>query len=788
MLKFIRNTLLLILLLGAIAAAALWWMVQQSLPVLQGVQPAAVKSAVTVSRDATGYLTVRAANFDDAAYSLGFSHAQDRFFQMDLLRRNAAGELAELFGNAALDTDKKRRIHRFRDRAESILAGLPAADQQTLARYTAGVNAGLQSLGMPPFEYLLLTSKPRPWQSADSLLVIFTMYLDLQETLGKDELAQGFLHQQVPADWYAFLTQHSARWQAAIDGSQVTELPIPASPYPALLQQPPTTSCSSCDPALRTPNDSRDIGSNNFAVSAKRTADGRAIVADDMHLSVRVPGIWYKAQLIYGDGTAQKSVAGVTLPGAPAIVAGSNGHIAWGYTNSTADWQDVIKLQLDEHGKQYQTPSGWQEFSYNNEVIKIKGEPDLVLLMKETQWGPLLPAPFDGYALRWVAHDKEAVNLNLLRLAEQTSVAGALQLAASLGIPAQNILVADRRGDIGWTIAGPIPQRRVQHWDIPQDWSGENNYWDGYLPAADYPKIDHQDQLWTANARTVGGALLAKIGHGGYDLGARGKQIYDRLSAKANHDEQSLHAIQLDHEALFLQHWRDLLLQVLTADFVSQHQLQDYRQWVETDSKAASPEAKGYPLVRAFRDKTLALLFEPLARQLELQQLSLRDLKWSAETPGWALLQARRPDTLPKGFASFDALLQQAVLDSYQQLLAKVGQDKNRLHWGTLNTGDFRHPLTQAVELLSPWLNMPATPMAGDRHMPRVQLSVHGQSERMVVAPGHEQDGILVVPAGQSGHPLSEFYRTDHPAWLNEQPQGFLPGAEKYQLILQPQG
>jgi len=788
MLKIIRNILLILVLLLAVAAAALWWMVQQSLPVLQGVQPGGVKSAVTVSRDANGYPTIRAAQFDDAAYSLGFSHAQDRFFQMDLLRRNAAGELSELFGGAALENDKKRRIHRFRDRAEQILTSLSPADQQTLARYSQGVNDGLASLGMPPFEYLLLTSKPRAWQSTDSLLVIFTMYLDLQETLGADELAQGVLHQQVPADWYAFLTQHSSQWQAAIDGSTVKAIPMPTSAYPAFLKTAPTSACLSCDPLLRIPNDSRDIGSNNFAVSSKRSQDGRAILADDMHLSVRVPGIWYKAQLIYGEGTEQVSVAGVTLPGAPAIVAGSNGHIAWGYTNSTADWNDVIQLQLDDSGKQYQTPSGWQEFSYNNEVIKIKGEPDLVLLMKETQWGPLLPAPFDRYALRWVAHDKEAVNLNLLRLAEQKTVAAALQLASTLGIPAQNILVADSRGEIGWSIAGPIPLRRVQQWDIPQDWSAENNYWDGYLPSENYPKVTDKELLWSANARTVGGKLLAQIGNGGYDLGARGKQIYDRLAAQTHHDESSLHAIQLDHQALFLQHWRDLLLSVLTDDFVNQHQLRDYRQWVDTDSQAASPASKGYPLVRAFRDKTLTLLFEPLAKQLEQQQLHLRDLKWSAETPGWAILQARRPDTLPAGFASFDALLQQAVLESQQQLLSQVNQDPTQLNWGTLNTGQFRHPLTQALTFLSPWLNMPTTPMAGDRHMPRVQLSVHGQSERMVVSPGHEQQGILVILAGQSGHPMSEFYRTDHDAWLHEKPQGFLPGPEKYQLILQPQG
>ncbi len=782
--KMIKILLASVLGLVLLALGAATLMLQQSLPQYQGQLGAPVSQNVVSSRDTQGYLTLRAANREDVSYALGFAHAQERFFQMDLLRRNSAGELAELFGPAALDFDKGQRMHRFRDRAQAVLAGLPKAHQQILSRYTAGVNAGLQQLGMPPFEYLLLMTKPTDWQPEDSLLVIYSMFLDLQSSLGKDELAQGALKAAVPADWYQFLNQHSSDWQAAIDDSTVSPVAMPASALPDFLRTLPGTACRDC--GLR---DSRDIGSNNFAIAASASTQQRAILADDMHLGIRVPGTWYKAQLIYGEGDAQVSVAGVTLPGAPAVVAGSNGHIAWGFTNSTADWHDVIALKKDASGQKYQTPAGLSEFSYNNEVIKVKGQADTVILIQETQWGPVMAAPFQDYALRWVGHDKEALNLNLLALEQSKTAKAALALAPTVGVPAQNLLVADSTGQIGWTIIGTIPARTLKDWDTPQDWSEGHNYWSGFVPATEQPVLyaPNHGRLWTANARTVGGKALALLGDGGYDLGARGLQIKQRLFAREQHDESSLHAIQLDHEALFLARWRTLLLDVLSPEFVSQHQLDQYRQWVDTDSQAASTSSVGYSLLRAFRDKTLELMFAPLAARLEAQQLKLRNLKMVPETPAWTLLQARRADTLPGNFASWDALLQQAVLDSVQTLRQQTAGDLSQAQWGKLNSAEIHHPLTRALPFLGRWLNMPADPLAGDRHMPRVQLKVHGQSERMVVSPGHEADGILTIPAGQSGHPLSEFYRADHAFWLGEQPLGFLPGAEKYQLIFTPE-
>ncbi|SDZ93174.1 penicillin acylase family protein [Alkalimonas amylolytica] len=779
-LKWMLGGLLLLVLIAMMTA---YLLLRASLPQYQGEVLVRVADEVLISRDHTGFVQIQAQTRQDAAYALGFVHAQERFFQMDLLRRNAAGELSALFGPLALSADLELRQHRFRNRAGDILMQLPLPELQLLTAYSQGVNDGLQQLTVRPFEYFLLQAKPEPWREEDSLLTIFSMYLELQRGHGFDELAMDALAKAIPEDWLAFLQQHHEQYQAAIDGSTKPAVPMPLSPYPEMLRQQ-ATACRDCSI-----KDSVDIGSNNFAVAGALTEHGSAILADDMHLGIQVPATWYKADLHWSSDHGSERVTGLTLPGAPSMVVGSNGHIAWGFTNSTADWHDVIALQLSEDGDQYFTPDGWQDFIWYDEVIEVKGQAATQLRLKETQWGPLLPAApgQPRYALRWVAYDSEAVNMQLMQLETARTVQEALSIAPMAGIPAQNLLVADSMGQIGWGLMGPIPKRQVTDWDTPQDWSSGDNSWLGYLAADEHPKLINPElhRLWSANARVVGGSSYQLLGNGGYDMGARGWQIQQRLMAKTQFTEQDLHAIQLDHQAKMLRPWRQLLLEQLSPEFIQQHQLQSYQQEVAASSDYAATDAIGYTLVRAFRLKTLQLMFAPLSAYLESEGFYSYQLKYPLAAPGWQMLQQRRNDTLPAAFGSWDDLLQAAVLQSYAELTVEQ-QTLNELSWGQQNRARFRHPLANAVPLLGRYLNMPADQLAGDSHMPRVQRPGFGQSQRMVVAPGFEQLGILTIPTGQSGHPLSPFYRADHHYWLHEQELAFLPGPEKYSLLLRP--
>lgn len=765
-------------------ALSLYALLRASLPIYQGSIQVAVSDPVSIARDAQGYAQIHASNRQDASYALGFVHAQERFFQMDLLRRNAAGELAALFGQRALSADLQLRQHRFRRRAERALAELPLEQLQLLSAYSRGVNDGLQSLRVRPFEYMILRAQPELWREEDSLLTIYSMYLDLQSSLGKDELAMATLADAIPADWMAFLQQYDSEFHATIDGTTQAAVPMPLTPYPDVLTAA-ITACLDC--AIK---DSVDIGSNNFAVGGALTAHGGAILADDMHLGIRVPGTWFKAQLNWSSQNGDHQVTGLSLPGAPAMVVGSNGHIAWGFTNSTADWHDVIRLQLDDSKARYKTPDGWQPFDGYDEVIEVKGQPATVIRVKETIWGPVMTGPAvqsQQYALRWVGYDIEANNMNLVQLEQASTVQEAIAIAPTAGIPAQNLVVVDSAGQLGWTIMGPIPDRTLQDWDQPQDWSQPHNRWQGYLATKQYPSVVNpsEQRLWSANARVVGGESYALLGNGGYDLGARNWQIKQRLFAKEQFNELDLHAIQLDHQALMLAPWQQLLLQQLDDQFVQQHQLQDYQIAVLESSDFAATDAIGYTLVRAFRQKALQLLFAPIASYLEQQGLRSRDLKYPLAAPGWEMIQQQRPDTLPASFQSWPELLQQAILQSQAELTQRYGSVSQK-NWGRVNQARIEHPLAAAIPWLGKRLNMPTSPMAGDNHMPRVQRPGFGQSQRMVVAPGREEYGILTIPTGQSGHPLSPFYKADHDFWLQEQALPFLPGPAKYSIQLQP--
>ncbi|MFN3859881.1 MAG: penicillin acylase family protein [Roseateles sp.] len=784
---WLKRICLGVLLLLLLLVLGLWLTLRASLAQLDGERRlTGMDAPVEVMRDERGYVSISAESRLDVARALGFVHAQERFFQMDLMRRNAAGELAALVGVKALPLDRSRRLHRFRHRAEQRVQALPADEQALLAAYAAGVNAGLAALGARPPEYLLLRQPPQPWVPADTLLVAYGMYLDLQGAQGRDDIAMGLLHAAVPADWYAFLTQHSADWQAALDDSRVAAVPLPAGPLPEVLRAA-RTACSDC--RLR---DARDLGSNNFAVAAAHGAHGRAIIADDMHLGLRSPGTWFKTRMAWTDGTGPHDLAGLTLPGVPLLVVGSNGRVAWGFTNTTSDWADVVLLQLNAAGTHYLAGGTERPLRRVVERIAVAGEAAVDHEVLESEWGPVLPhkAPAgQAYALRWVAHDAEGMNLRLLQLEAAADVDAAVRLAAGAGLPHQNLLVADASGRIAWTVIGAIP-RRVggDDPDRPQDWRDGRSRWQGWLTAAEQPRVvDPADgRLWTANARMVGGAAMKIVGNGGWDLGARGQQIRDALRAHERLDEAGLHAIQLDHRALFLQRWRALLLErVLTPEFVAAQGLADYRAEVERSADAARPDAVGYLLVRTFRERALAQLFAPLAALMEAHGLKASDLKLVPETPGWALIQAARPDTLPAAFKSWPDLLQQAVLDSRRQLIERHGS-LAAATWGADNDTRMRHPLSAALPMLSGWLDQQSQGMAGDSHMPRVHNHGHGQSQRMVVSPGHEDRGLLVIPGGQSGHPLSPFYRSDHPVWLAGESLPFLPGPARHRLVLRP--
>ena len=780
------------LLAGAVLAVVIlaifgWLTLRASLPQLDGdISVEGLVADLTIERDAAGIPTIVAKNRSDLAFATGFVHGQDRFFQMDTIRRRAAGELAEIVGDAAVSTDKRYRLHRFRRRASAAVAALDADERVLLERYTAGVNAGRDSLGANPFEYYLLEVDPQAWRPEDSVLVLYAMFLQLNDSRATRDIQRGLAYRILPTEVYRWMYPQGTSWDAPLMGEERPVAAIPPADVYSVRDindvAPPANEQSK--PPLH--------GSNNWAVGGSLTSTGRALVSNDMHLGHSTPNIYYRARLaVVGDEPRQ--VTGVTLPGTPFVVAGSNSRVAWGYTNSYGDWSDAVLLRDGSTPGTYRTPEGDVTFEVIAETIHVKDADPVALQIRETIWGPVLDDvdyPDGEIAVSWIAHKVDALNLKLVDLETAESVSAALDVANSMAIPPQNFVVGDADGNIAWTIAGRIPTRSSFDPMLPADWS-ETPGWTGWLQSADYPRIVNpaSGRIWTANARVTDAEALATIGDGGYDLGARARQIRDALFAREVFEPADMLAIQYDDRAVFLSRWQDLLLDVLDVDAVAgDQQLEQYRELVDNWIPRAAPQSVGYRLVRAFRLEVQARVFHALmgpVRKAYGSDVSLR-LSNQFEGPLWLLVTEQPEHLLPARFATWRELLLDAVRGNVEYFTAQYAGPLAARTWGERNTAAIRHPLSQAVPLFSRYLDMPPDLLNGDMHLPKAQGPDFGASERFSVSPGDEENGLMHMPTGQSGHPLSDFYRRGHDDWVQGRPSPFLPGPTQHKLLLMP--
>ena len=533
-------------------------------------------------------------------------------------------------------------------------------------------------------------------------------------------------------------------------------------------------------------------GSNGWAVAAERSSSGRAIVANDMHLQLAAPNIWYRMRWIVSPGDEREQpldITGVTLPGAPVVVAGSNGQVAWGFTNSYGDWSDLIVLEIDAaNPTRYRTPGGYRELDRHQEIIEVKGTQSEILVVESTIWGPVLDTDAQGRprVVSWIAHEAEAANLRLLDLEQAGDVDEAVRIAHTVGSPPQNIMIADAGGDIAWTIMGRIPNRVGYAPRLPASWAEPGAGWLGWLDSDDYPVVRNPSSglLWTANARTGNDAVLDAIGRSGYALGARAQQIRDRLTALDRASIDDMLDIQLDDRALVQQAWRDLLVDVLRADQDTNAQRDALLTVLGAWDGRAGARAAGYRLVRAFRQLTRDTLFSQIVfgcgtaeETIEIRRL------YQTEGAIWRLVTERPAHLQPVGFVSWNDFL----LSMADEAAATCGNvELDACHWGEINHVEIAHPLAGVLPLGSNWLTIHSGALPGGQYTPRVQNGRQGASERFAVSPGDEENGYFHMPAGQSGHPLSRFFDAGHDAWVNGERLPFLPGPAQHTLTLVP--
>jgi penicillin amidase len=814
--KWILGGLTTLIVVAAVVAVAAWWVLRGSLPVLDGEVISGAggpRADARLERDADGVVTAAGEDPFDVAYAIGYAHGQDRYFQMDLSRRLAAGELAALLGEPLVAQDQRARIFRLREVARRVIAEATPSERAWIEAYTRGVNAGVSSLSVRPWEYVVLRAAPAAWRSEDSVLVVHSMWWSLQYEALVDELSRREISLSIEERVAA-----SARGEADVrPASEVTRFLFPrgdewdtpnfqtlaeqlaangGEPYRAPVVPPPELLDLRGTRAARTARvEERGLpGSNAWAVSGRHAAGGGALIAGDMHLGLRVPTTWYRARLrIARDANGlARELNGVTLPGLPAVVAGSNGEVAWSFTNSYGDWSDVRPVACDPERNLYFTAEGERRFTVHRETLEVAGRAPVVLEVRESPLGVVMrtDAPEDGasgaahtcWLARWLVTEPGATTLASFELQQVRDVASALALAPRVGIPHQNFTVGDRAGRIAWTIIGRIPQGEFgPESPRPIAWRGP-----GETPAILDPEIG---RLWSANARHVEGAFEELLGNDEadsgmhYDKGVRQRQIRDRLLAiERPAVPADMLSIQLDDRALLIDRWQRLLLATLDEDAVrNEPKRAELRRLVADWKGHATIDSVSYRLARDFRERTRGAVWSMITAALGAGEGSQAFPLFEGSL--WRLVTEQPPHMLSADYKDWrDLLLRQAdaVIEAAEVSCgALVG-----CTWGQRNTSRIRHPLSPSLGPLGRYLDMPARPLAGDMNSPRVTGPTFGASERFAVSPGREAEAYMQLPGGASGHPLSPFYRAGYEDWVSGRMRPLLPGPAVHTLTL----
>lgn len=751
----------------------------RALPRVDGdVRVRGLHAPLTIDRDALGIAVIRGATQADVAFGQGFAHAQDRFFQMDLLRRTASGRLSEVVGGATMSRDFAMRPHRFEEVANDVLAHLPEAHRALLSSYTSGVNAGLEAMAAPPFEYRLLSwlhgerIRPQAWGERDTLLVALSMTTLLSAGQG-GELARTRLEESLPTELVAFLLPDATRYDAPMLGADE------GVPSPIVPTRGPVYGKSNVPRALRLADERSALGSNNWAISRIRSAHGGAMLANDMHLPLAVPNVWYRVQLHWQDEASEGLCVGVSLPGVPGVIVGSNGHVAWGFTNAFVDVQDWVLIDVDPADPaRYMTPDGSEPFGSFTAEFAVAGRAVVERrTWRTTRWG-IVVEDEPPRVLRWTALDPAKTNLDILDMWSASSLEEAVKIARGWRGPAQNVALAAADGRIAWTISGFLPDRIGFDGRTSVSWADGDHNWDDVSDEAARPQlIDPEDGVvWSANNRTM--PVPQTIGFlDEYGLGCRAQRIRELIGTRAGLLEGDMLQMQLDTRIEVGEPYRRLAMEAGAGAPVSSRAARAAEAIRHWNGEADAAET-AYPVVRDFY---MALCDRVLNPMLEPAGLTWRSLPSTRHEALLVLLAERPAHFLPPGFATWNAL----ILDALDEAGAKHTSPSK---WGEANRLRMRHPLALGLPKWVGLFDMPAHRQDGDVWAVRVSDDEFGASQRLVVSPGREALGILHMPGGQSGNPVSPHYRAGHRAWAMGEATPLLAGPAQHSLRLTPAG
>ncbi|HSE18906.1 MAG TPA: penicillin acylase family protein [Pyrinomonadaceae bacterium] len=773
---------------------------QQSAVQLQGI-----KDRITIRRDERGIPYVEAQNDEDLYFGQGYATAQDRLWQMDLFRRTARGELAEVLGvgpnNAAIEQDKLHRTYGFAQVAEAEVAAASPGTRAMLEAYARGVNAYAASLdpkSLPP-EFQLLQYSFRPWTPADTCVLVKIFFEALSDTWRIDIMRQAM--SVLPAEKRAELLPEISPIDVLVVGkdtqSKTKSAHVAAAPVSNETLEKLAYNQQIAAGALERIGLHTDAlaASNNWVVSGSRTVTGKPLLANDPHLRPSAPSIWHMVHL----SAPGLRVAGVVMPGLPGVIIGHNDRIAWGFTNVGPDVQDVYVEKFNpDNPKQYQTPSGWQDAVIRHEQIKVRkgigsSEYDTVTHdVTVTRHGPII---FEGdgkrYALRWTALDptknKAEASSTVNRARNWKEFNTALE---SFTAPTQNIVYADVDGHIGYHTAGVVPIRKSGDGSVPYDGSTDAGEWTSYIPMSKLPTLYDPPSgiIVTANQRIVGTDYPYFLTHH-WAQPYRARRIFDLLNEKPKLSAEDFRRIQGDVYSIagvtFTREAVKLLRPKLTpADEKLKAHLDAFEKW---DGRV-NAESNVAPLMAHLR-----LTFRSKILTAALGQELVRNYQWSNfDTTLDRVIKDQPAAWLPKEFASYGDLLRVCYDEAIATLTKNLGPDETKWTWGEMTKARFPHPLGGAP-LIGAQFTIPSFPQNGTGGFIGATVNV-GQavSMRLIADPSdwdRTQQGIAL---GASGVPKNPHWSDQLADWRAVTPREFpftaaaVAKAAKETLILEP--
>ncbi len=737
-----------LLLLATGALAGLLWMTLPGGNLLAALPGLA--APVTVDIDPDGIPRIRAASALDAAEALGFLHARERMAQMELMRRNASGELSEIAGPATLPMDRMMRTLGLRVRAAADYPALPADTRAMLEAYARGVNAWIAPRGRFAAAEFLLLGPPRPWTPVDSLLWGRTMAVWLSSNW-RTELARLSLAGRVPDAVIEALWPPGAGGaghpQARLDpalADAATRLAAVLPAFPDRFTLPPTAS-------------------NEWAVDGRQTASGAPMLAGDPHLGFGLPGLWYLARIDTPEGT----LAGATAPGLPFLVLGHNSRIAWSFTATGADTEDLF-VETPAGPGAYLTPDGPRPYTVRTETIHVRGAPDEVLLVRETRHGPVVsdlvgwsgnPGAAQVLALAAANLAPGDAAPGLLALNRAGSVAEAGRAAPLIIAPVQNMLVADRQG-IGLFVTGRVPLRRAGDGSRPAPGADGSHDWTGFAGGDALPHVaaPPSGRLVNANERIAPPGFSPWLGRDWFD-DARARRIRELLDRGDRFGPADFAAIQTDAVDLVA---RDLLPRLRTVPAAPGLPARALAVLADWDG-LASPDLPQPLIFNAWMQR---LYHDILLRARVPASAAAAAAPWTALIPS-----ALGPEGGILCGGDCAALLPDALEQAVAELAAQFGPDPAAWRWGAAHRVTFANPLLAPVPLLG-WLAAARIDAPGDDSTlfrsgmrPGSFAAAHGASFRDVYDLADLDRSLFLVAPGQSGHVLSRLSRNFVQRW-----------------------